>query len=144
MMRRDALDKLLEKTDEEFARSILQLEELAEMVGELNNAKAEKRRDQLRAFREQLLGQAVDDDDEIINDDIADAVDFFENDSLPDMEDLVESLKERIAETLDELKKSYKALKEVRKATPLNAFFVAEPEDDEDDEDDEDEATDRD
>jgi hypothetical protein len=146
MMRRDALDKLLAKTDEEFARSILQLEELAEMVAEVNNAKKAKLRDQLRDFKDQLLGQAVDDNGEVINEDIAEAIDFFENESLPDLEDLVESLTESLTESLDSLKEGYQNLKAVRKATPLNAFFVAEQEEDEEDEEDgdEDEATDRD
>ncbi len=134
MMRKDALDKLLAVLDEEYSKQILQLEELAEMVGEINNAKAVKRREQIADFREQLLGNATDDEGDVINQDIAEAIDFLENQSGPDLEDLVEAFKERIEEDLETIKEEYKLLKEVRKNTPVEAFFLAEPDDEDEDE----------
>jgi len=141
-MKADSLDKLLAALDEEYTKQILQLKELAKMVAEVHNSKVARRLEQLQAFREQLLGQAVDDDTgEVINPDIEEAVDFLENESIPDPEEAAESVKERLQEALDSLQERYESLKAIRKDLPPNAFLLVE--DDEDDEE-EDGATDRD
>jgi hypothetical protein len=145
-MKEDSLDKLLAALDEEYSRQILQLEELARMAGEVHNKKVAKRLEQLQAFREQLIGQAVDDDTgEVINPDIEEAYSFLENEALPDPEEAVASLKERLQEEIDSLKERYQVLKDIRKDLPPNAFFLVEEDDEDDDEDEEeeeDEATD--
>jgi len=141
-MKADSLDKLLAALDEEYTKQILQLKELAKMVAEVHNSKVARRLEQLQAFREQLLGQAVDDDTgEVINPDIEEAVDFLENESIPDPEEAAESVKERLQEAIDSLQERYESLKAIRKDLPPNAFLLVE--DDEDDEE-EDGATDRD
>ena len=136
MLKKNALDLVLAKLDEEFSTQILQLEELAEMVGEVLNAKAKKRLEQLQKMRDKVIEQSVDDDMEIINPDIEEACSFLENESLPDPEDIVETLKERLEEEIDGLKNRYETLQEIRKATPREAFFVVEQDDDDDDDED--------
>ncbi len=156
-MKEDSLDKLMAALDEEYSKQILQLKEIAKMIDAVHNAKVVRRLEQLHAFRDQLMEQAVDDDTgDAINPDIAEAIDFLENEALPDPEEAAESIKERIQEELDSLEERYKVLKAIRKDLPQNAFFLVEEEeededdeddddeDDEEDEDDEDGATDRD
>jgi len=143
-MKADSLDKLLAALDEEYTKQILQLKELAKMVAEVHNSKVARRLEQLQAFREQLLGQAVDDDTgEVINPDIEEAVDFLENESIPDPEEAAESVKERLQEALDSLQERYESLKAIRKDLPPNAFLLVE-DDEDDEEEDEDGSTDRD
>ena len=142
-MKADSLDKLMAALDEEYTKQILQLKELAKMVGEVHNAKVTRRMDQLQSFREQLIGQSTDDDTgEIINPDIEEACSFLENEPLPDPEEAVESIKERIQEELDSLQERYKVLKDIRKDLPLNAFFLVDEEEEGEEEDEEE--TDRD
>ncbi len=147
-MKKDSLDKLLAALDEEYTKQILQLKELAKMIDGVHNPKVARRLEQLQAFREQLMAQAVDDDTgDAINPDIAEAIDFLENEALPDPEEAVESLKERLQEELDSLQERYKSLKAISKDLPPNAFFLVEQEeedDEEEDDDEEDSATDRD
>jgi len=143
-MKADSLDKLLAALDEEYTKQILQLKELAKMVAEVHNSKVARRLEQLQAFREQLLGQAVDDDTgEVINPDIEEAVDFLENESIPDPEEAAESVKERLQEALDSLQERYESLKAIRKDLPPNEFLLVE-DDEDDEEEDEDGSTDRD
>lgn len=122
-MRRDALDRVLADMDREIGERIAELQGLgAAAMSMLHDSAARKK---LSARRSAVLDDGRGDDGDPINPDIEEALDWLDNEAVPEVQDYVDGIRQVVDEGIAALREKQKELHDIIRATPPDAFYRA-------------------
>jgi len=120
-MRRNALDRVLADMDREFEAKIAELEEMGAAAMSMLHESIQRKR--LQERRLAVLEAGRDDNGDPINPDIEEALDWLDNEGVPDIEDYIDGIRQIADEGVRALRERHKKLRDIIDATPSDAFY---------------------
>jgi hypothetical protein len=131
-LNKETLNRLLASGEKYMSQQLVALQKMRSKVEKIFD---EDKHETLVKKKDVVCETGRDEDGDVINPDTEEALDWLDNEGVPNIEELMTSITDSIDEPINYLEEKLGELREIQQITPKNAFKNQKEEDEDEDED---------